>query len=643
MKNRLITYILLGIVALIPLSSCSDYLDKQPDDQLTLENVFSNKTNLERWLSYLYGAMPKYYMYDGAEAIGDELAPSVGWESQGFSAIYYQNGNWTPINEKVITFWVEYPKAIRQAYTLIKYAHPLPDVSEKEINYMKAECRFFIAYYHSILAMAYGAVPIIDKATEDLSGDALLLKQEPFYTVVDWAAKEMLEASKELPPYYDEANKYGRITSLTCLAMRARLLTFAASDLVNGNQDPEMVKMQNVDGTPIFNSTSDPERWKQAADANKLIIDEAEKAGHKLYVEYLGDGVTIDPFLSYQNAIMLRFNQGNMEIITPRTYDDAGWFDSKAVPRSMGGYGALGVTQLLVDDFFMKNGIKPITGYTNDGGTPIINPESGYSESGYSITDEKYKTNWQYATANGSATSNENVIVPKDTYKMYCSREPRFYISVLYNEEYHWGKKKAVNFFNEGEDGNPSHDIPPAGYLIRKRVDPTYIQTTGTGTYKGRQGILYRLAEAYLSYAESLNEYNIKKGTNANREEILKYVNKIRERAGIPLYSMTDETDKITAPTDPMQMRSLIRQERRVELNCENGLRWYDLRRWKEAKTVLNGKYWGMDMLKKKEERDAFYKRVVYQTRKFISYWWPIPQSEIDKNPNLKQLPGWMN
>ena len=54
MKNRIITYILLGVLGVLPLTSCSDYLDKMPDDQLTLENVFSNRGNLERWLSYLY-------------------------------------------------------------------------------------------------------------------------------------------------------------------------------------------------------------------------------------------------------------------------------------------------------------------------------------------------------------------------------------------------------------------------------------------------------------------------------------------------------------------------------------------------------------------------------------------------------------
>lgn len=472
MKNRIIAYILLGVLGILPLASCSDYLDKQPDDQLTLENVFANKTNLERWLSYLYIVMPEFYIYDGPDAIGDELAPSTGWESQGFKAIQYQNGNWTPINPGVVTYWSTYPQAIRQAYTLIKYAHPLPDVSEKEINYMKAECRFFIAYYHAMMAMTYGGVPIIREAAEEISGESLLLKQEPFYDVVDWAANELLEASRQLPASYDEANKYGRITSLICLAIRARLLTFAASDLVNGNPDPEMQAMTNVDGVKIFSATPESNHWKRAKDANKLLIEEAEKAGHTLYKEYLSDGVTIDPFLSYQNMMMKTYKEGNTEIIFPRTKDNAGWFDDCALPRGAGGLGSLGVTQLLVDDFFMKDGKMPILGYNNSGNTQtaVINAETEYSETGYSTEDDVRATNWHYAVAGASASGDSHVVAPKNTFNMYCNREPRFYISVVYNEQYHWGKGKATNFFFNGEDGQPSHDNPSAGYLIRKHV-----------------------------------------------------------------------------------------------------------------------------------------------------------------------------
>ena len=642
MKNKIRKYIALGMIAMFSLSSCSDYLDKEPDDQLTLETVFENKTNMERWLAYIYNATPKFYNYDGADAVADELAPSVGWESQGFKAILYQNGNWTSASGGVINYWETFPMRIRQAYIFIKYAHARPDVTEKEVNYMKAECRFFIAYFHAVMAMTYGAVPIIRDATEEITGETLLLKQEPFNTVVDWAANELLETSKLLPAYYDEDNKYGRITSIICLAMRARLLTFAASPLVNGNQDPDMVNMKNCDGVSIFDSTFKPERWKTAVDANKLLIDEAEKAGHKLYIETIGDDV--DAFQSYQNALMLRYNQGNMEILFPRTYDDAGYFDRQANPRSMGGAGAIGVTQSLVDAFFMNNGLVPITGYTNDGATPVINSESGYSETGYSTVDESYKTTWMYATKGGTEQETEHVIVPKNTYKMYCGREPRFYISVLYNEEYHWGKDKSnaknkfANFFSGGEDGGPSHDSPSAGYLIRKRVDPSAIPASSSGTYKKRQGVLYRLAEAYLSYAESLYEYSVAMGTYTDNEtEILDYINRVRYRAGIPQYGKG--ADQI--PVTEAQLRDLIRRERRVELNCEAGIRFDDLRRWKEAETALNGKFYGMNALAKSTERDEYYKRTLYQTRRFISYWWPIPQDDIDKNTNLRQLPGW--
>ncbi len=73
-------------------------------------------------------------------------------------------------------------------------------VPAEEVDFMKAECRFFIAYYNSMMAIAYGSVPIIREASENYSADDLMLKQEPFYNVIDWADQEMLEASKQLPP-----------------------------------------------------------------------------------------------------------------------------------------------------------------------------------------------------------------------------------------------------------------------------------------------------------------------------------------------------------------------------------------------------------------------------------------------------------
>ena len=386
MKNSILKFIVLSIITTFAFSSCSDYLDKQPDDQLDLESVFENKKNMERWLAYVYRGLPEYYTYDGPDAIADELIPSVGWEAQGFKAIQYQKGNWTADNPGVITYWNTYPKYIRSAYLFIKHAHPLEAVPAEEVDFMKAECRFFIAYYNSMMAIAYGSVPIIREASESTSADDLMLKQEPFYNVIDWADQEMLEASKQLPATQTEDKKYGRVTSVGCLAMRARILLFAASDLVNGN--PALANIKNIDGTPIFNSAHDPERWKRAVDACKLVIDEAEASGYHLHYEYLDNG-DIDPFLSYQNAVMKRWNEANRELLFVRTMDSGGWYDKNCIPRGLGinGVGAIGITQSLVDAFFMRNGQRPIIGYNSDG-SPKVNPDANYSETGFSTQKE---------------------------------------------------------------------------------------------------------------------------------------------------------------------------------------------------------------------------------------------------------------
>ncbi len=106
---------------------------------------------MERWLAYIYNATPKFYNYDGADAVADELAPSVGWESQGFKAILYQNGNWTSASGGVINYWETFPMRIRQAYIFIKYAHALPDVTEGSELY---ESR--MSLFHCLLSCCDG-------------------------------------------------------------------------------------------------------------------------------------------------------------------------------------------------------------------------------------------------------------------------------------------------------------------------------------------------------------------------------------------------------------------------------------------------------------------------------------------------------
>ena len=527
-------------------------------------------------------------------------------------------GEWTPSTDWDGNYWARLPQLIREANIFIENVHPLPEqgISATEVTYMKAEMRFMIAYYYYLLSNTYGPVPFKPNyiAPTDFNLADLMEGQRPYYEVVDWVDKELKEVAKILPPKYTEARKYGRATSIMCLAVRARMLLFAASPLVNGN--PDYANHKNKDGENLFSTTEDKSKWAYAAQACKELIDAAEAAGHKLYTEENDDG-TIDPFMSYQNLFLTRYDEGNTEILFARPGgSEYGEYEKHATPAASGGSGGLGVTQSLVDAFFMENGL------------PINDDDSEYVETGFSVSDEtRDNTVWD-TEVNGGA------ITKSGTYNMYCHREPRFYITVSYNNSYFTQEKRLFNFFNGSADNPHTHDAPQNGYLIRKKISPDL--NVKQGTYKYRPGIVYRLGEAYLNYAEALNE------SDPGNGDILVYLNKIRERAGIRQYTTgdTDENFIHVDLNDQAEMRKLIRAERRVELNCE-GIRYDDLRRWKEAENVLNGDFYGMNFSGK--DQSSFYVRTPYLKRvyKKAYYWFPIHQSEMDKNDKLVQSPYW--
>lgn len=618
-------YFLIGFIGVSSLTSCVDYLDKEPDTELSLPMVFEDKTRLEGWLANVYSAIPDpYWGYTntlGWEILADDQTPSERWRQWGWKVIPYILGEWTPNSDWEGEFWKRLPQCIREANIFIENVHPLPaqGVSAQEVEYMKAECKFMKAYYYYLLANTYGAIPFDPDyiAPTDFVLADLMKGQTPYYTVIDWADKALLEAADILPAKYTEARKYGRATSIMCLAVRARMLLFAASPLVNGNS--KYADFKNDKGENVFSTTHNPQRWENAVKACKLLIDEAEKAGYKLYIEKNDDG-TIDPFMSYQNLFLKRFDEGNTEILFARPSSDYSTFEKHATPTASGGSGGLGVTQSLVDAFFMQNGL------------PIDEPSGYYKKDGFSTQKVTLDNTAWDEEVNGGAITYEN------TYNMYCNREPRFYVTVAFNNSYFPTEKRLFNFFNGAVDNPHTHDAPQNGYLIRKRVSPK--TNVKEDNFQYRPGIIYRLGEAYLNYAEALNEY---KDDHASREEALSYVNEIRKRAGIRPYTLDAAepmSDKIHVDDNQEAVRKAIRAERRVEL-CGEGIRYDDLRRWNEAENALNGDFYGMNYSGK--DAASFYQLTSYQTRVYkpAYYWFPIHQSEMEKNDKLQQLPLW--
>jgi len=177
-----------------------------------------------------------------------------------------------------------------------------------------------------------------------------------------------------------------------------------------------------------------------------------------------------------------------------------------------------------------------------------------------------------------------------------------------------------------------------SGYAWRKYADPTEEDATKSDI----NPIIMRYAEVLLNYAEAKIE------SNSLDESVYTAINKIRVRAGMPV---------ITSGKTQAELRSIVRKERKVELAGE-GLRYYDILRWKIAERVLSGPCYGRiprGYLASAPAIDANgtpnYSNVsnaggmrVIQSRNFgkdKNYLWPIPAIELQTNPNLEQNPNY--
>ena len=608
--KKYISILLFASFSLAGLFSCN-YLDKEPDDMLTKDMVFSNADNTKDWLANLYNLVPDplwdYVSYNyGYYMMSDEaqMASSLGQFGWG-NLMNVQQGSWN--STRMVPgkdLWKGTYDKVRSALIFINSVKKLPDQRQTEelVERYKNEARFLIAFYYSRMLEVYGPFPLVTTMTNvEASVADLKLPRTPYDDIVNYLDNELMELSKLLPVSYDNVN-IGRPTSGMCLAVRARMLQFAASPLFNGN--PDFADMVNKDGTPLFNKTYDVNKWKRAAEAAKLVVELPE---YSLYKEYNADG-SLDALMSCMNVHLTPVSS-NKEVIFPYPGKTNWQYEYHLLPRGSGWAGCISATQNLVDAFFMKNGLS------------IDAAGSGYVSTGYSTSDTYYNTKYKW----GSSAEKEGLVTKTGTFNMYVNREPRFYVNIRFNGQYcsFDDLKRDVNFLSGGEDGKPSHDSPIAGYQFNKALNP--VSRSG-GSYPYKPGIIIRLAEMYLNYAEALNEYD------PGNPDILEYVNMIRERAGIPaLKTGLSQND----------MRTAIRKERRVEFAFEAGMRYMDMRRWKIAEEIFTTPVSGMNV--DATTKDQFFKRTNIQNRVFLKkmYLWPIYQNYLDNNENLVQNKYW--
>lgn len=670
---KLYKYILTVMVAMMSLSSCN-YLDKEPDTELTLQMVFDDKERMEGVLAYVYDGLPDplwgYANKYGMSSLSDDLRPSWRWHQWSWDCNKRATGEWATNSSWSGDVWANMPKRIREAVMFQQNVHAIPEdnVTQSEVELMKLECRALVAYYYWWFAYWYGPCPFVEGGEfydPNTPAAELCFGQQPWDDIINWCDKELKTVADLLPARYADPTKFGRVDKMFCLATRARMLLFNASELVNGEGLEWYKNHKNREGEPLFPQAADPKKWTRATQACKDLIDAAEANGFKLYTELNDDG-TIDPFMSLLGACTYNAPKNTEVLFAKYSVSYGEYIKHGCVRGDTGANGGLGVSQSLVDAFAMSNGIYPfeMTDYGtakyaegNVGFNPVINPNSGYNESGFAEDEVWVKTKWTGAESHNGEKSK---ITGKDIFNMYVNREPRFYVAVTFNEKWvNNAQKRKANFYNSKQpgydsslvghnkaDNDDTHDAPNNGYLNNKGNRPE--DNPKTGTYAFRQGKLYGLAEAYLNYVECLIESNA-----LDNSDLLKYWNLIRARAGVPEYTYGSEQGKITVAKNQATLRQLLRNERRVELCCEDtSIRYTDIRRWMVAEEVCQGtdfyhggmNYKGVERSCDPNNEKAFFVRTSNEAARVWKkeyYWMPIFQTEIDKNTNLVQAPFW--
>lgn len=624
---RHITFIATVAMMLVLSQACKkNYLgvSDQLTNEITLETVFSNPGLTRQFYTNIFSGITNSsnmifdpnYTIDGLDnpwaGLSDEL--KIGQGALNNQVLNGYNSANAPYHRWTILY-----QLIRQANIFMDMAKELPigdntnlnaPISAAEMTQMKSVARFFRAYYHYLLFEQYGPIPIADKVS-DPSSQSLDFARNSVDEVVNFIKSELEAAAPGLEDVSTLPNTRVVPTKAVALAVKAKLMVYAASPLYNGGYQ-EALQITNPDGKKIF-PAADPSKWTSAKSAVEEFINFAN-GKYSLYKRFKADG-SYDPDLSLYQLFFDVDN--NKEVIWASSVNDWGNVGSdgterRITPRTVfGGFSSIGVLQELVDAFFMIDGksIKESPLYSEDKFSVAGDDLSGRTEPG--------------------------------TYYMYVNREPRFYQTVFYQGRKWHINNQVIKFHAGSGNDQSSTNNSYVGNLLYKRAARNVLNSGNNPRIQYRPAIIFRLADFYLLYAEALNE------VNPADPKILEYIDMVRERAGIPKLSVL----KPGILGNKELLREAIIAERRVEL-CTEGQRYFDVRRWMIAERLdeqggghQGGGFHGMDMLSSSETIGGFFKRRQFEVRPFVKamYLYPIPQAEILKSRDriLIQNPGW--
>ncbi len=538
--KKIFKYILVLSIFIMFNSSCKDFLEQEPDNILTNENVFKDWNMVQSVLANYYGRVSwGQHLTDDFQYIYlDEACNSSGGpdNTQNFGSAH-----WRVYDYGLIRNINQFLAGVR--------SEAASGINTAQRNQVEGEARFLRAWTYFNMAKGLGGMPIVgDEVFSYTAGMDIAPLQIPRSTeaeIYDYIIKECTEIFELMPK--GKTTNSARANAWTALALKARAAIYAGSLAKYNNLMNEPIRLPGGEvGIPANKAQ---EYYNIALTTSQKIIAES---GYGLYTRKADKGV------NFYEATSVKEN--NNEVMWARDYKypgNAHQFTTRNIPRS-------------VREDMDGTIITPILNLVE--AFEFINDRNGALTTQTSTGEYIYYNNARDIFANKDPRLYGTVIYPGSIFK---GKEISFQAGRKFLQNGVWMTETATigtmdaqgNVITDENGPTTTNDmnVNKTGFCIRKFVD----ETVGAGT-RGRGSemwfVNFRYAEILLIAAEAAMELG--------REEAVGYINQIRTRAGIqPLSSVTLED---------------IIQERRVEFAFENH-RYWDLKRWRKAHLIWNG------------------------------------------------------
>lgn len=608
--------------ACFTLASCNDeFLNTDPLGEVSESAVWTDPALAEAFVTGIYqGFGNGGFNEEMLASLTDEAIfthPGRGITTVTEARINSADVGWTNAGRRTYN-WERLYSYIRRANIAIeKLSDPQFENDGGIVDRLMGEAKFMRAYYYHDLARYFGGVPLIDRAYE-LGEETYEEPRSTYEETINFIIADLDDAATLLE---GKSMADGRTSELAALALKSRVLLYAASDLHDGpTATANSATLASFSDIDLFAYTGGnrTERWQKAQAAAKAVLD---KASGNLYG--LSEPVAHEEGIqNYINNSMAR-NGGENEIILGRYFinakqEDGGRQGLYNGPNGYNNWAGNSPVQLLVDDYEMMDG------------TEFDWSNSAHASAPYENRDARFYASILYDGAQWKPRSTANQ--PKD---------PLGQIQTGTYEVTDGSGAKVTHFGLDTrnssiEDWNGSY----TGYYVRKFTDanPAIVDQN---TWQEVPWPIIRYTEVVLNYVEASLELG-------QEDEARNWLNQIRFRVGQP--AATESGDALV---------ERYRNERRIEMAYEEQ-RFHDVRRWMIAEETLGRQANIISItgtLKPGQTLSTYrYDPEIYnyvykvqpidpgkENRLWLDkmYFIPIHRDELNRNANLIQNPGF--